>query len=149
MPPISCQSNYRKPHADRSTHQRPGEQPGDTFIGHTRLPQPPPIRMSKYDDLFAETAPTDSVFADKGALDPLAEPAEIHARNAQERELARILTGVDDGSHPPTVSVDGPPGTGKTLTTRREFAARHDAVMVEYVTLTECRTLFSAANENV
>ncbi|MFC6768697.1 Cdc6/Cdc18 family protein, partial [Natrinema soli] len=106
--------------------------------------------MSKYDDLFAETAPTDSVFADKGALDPLAEPAEVHARDAQERELATILTGVDDGYLPPTVSVYGPPGTGKTLTTRRvcqEFAARHDDVAVEYVNLKECRTLFSAANE--
>jgi len=32
--------------------------------------------MSKYDDLFAETAPDDSVFADKGALDLLREPAD-------------------------------------------------------------------------
>ena len=38
--------------------------------------------MSKYDDLFADTAPDDSVFADKGALDPLAESAEIHAFQA-------------------------------------------------------------------
>ncbi|WP_222912779.1 AAA family ATPase [Natrinema sp. SYSU A 869] len=106
--------------------------------------------MSKYDDLFAETAPADSVFADKGALDPLAEPAEILARGAQERDLATILAGVHDGYLPPTVSIYGPPGTGKTLTTRRvcrEFAARHDAVAVEYVNLKECRTLFSAANE--
>ena len=33
--------------------------------------------MSKYDDLFDATAPDDSVFADKSALDPLAEPDEI------------------------------------------------------------------------
>ncbi|MFB1066340.1 Cdc6/Cdc18 family protein [Natrinema sp. H-ect4] len=106
--------------------------------------------MSKYDDLFTDAAPETSVFADKGALDPLATPAEIHAREGQERELAAILTGIDDGYLPPTVSVYGPPGTGKTLTTRRvcrEFAARHDAVAVEYVNLKECRTLFSAANE--
>ncbi|MDG5761530.1 AAA family ATPase [Natronococcus sp. A-GB1] len=106
--------------------------------------------MSKYDDLFDETAPDASLFADKGALDPLATPAEIHARDAQERELATILNGVHDGYLPPTVSLYGPPGTGKTLTTRRvcrEFAARHDRVAVEYVNLKECRTLFSAANE--
>lgn len=30
--------------------------------------------MNKYDDLFGETVATDSVFADKGALDSLAEP---------------------------------------------------------------------------
>ena len=106
--------------------------------------------MSKYDDLFAETAPDDSVFADKGALDPLREPADIVARDTQERALATILNGVHDGYLPPTVSVYGPPGTGKTLTTRRvsrEFAARHDQVAVEYVNLKECRTLFSVANE--
>jgi len=106
--------------------------------------------MSKYDDLFADAAPDESVFADKGALDPLADPADIHARETQERDLATILTGVHDGYLPPTVSVYGPPGTGKTLTTRRvcrEFAARHDAIAMEYVNLKECRTLFSAANE--
>ncbi len=106
--------------------------------------------MSKYDDLFAETTPDESVFADKGVLDPLTKPVEISARDAQEREFARILTSVHDGYLPPTVAVYGPPGMGKTLTTRRvcrEFAARHDAVAVEYVNLTECRTLFSAANE--
>ena len=106
--------------------------------------------MSKYDDLFDDTAPTDSVFVDKGVLDPLAEPAKIHAREAQERELATILNGVHEGDLPPTVSIYGLPGTGKTLTTRgvyREFAARHNAVAVEYVNLKEYRTLFSAANE--
>ncbi len=106
--------------------------------------------MSKYDDLFAATAPDESVFADKAVLDPLAEPAEIYARESQERELATILNGVHEGYLPPTVSIYGPPGTGKTLTTRRvcrEFAARHDAVAVEYVNMKECRTLFSAANE--
>lgn len=106
--------------------------------------------MSKYDNLFDETAPDDSVFADKGALDPLAEPDEIIARDEQERELATILNGVNEGYLPPTVSIHGPPGTGKTLTTRRtceEFAARCEKFAVEYVNLKECRTLFSAANE--
>ncbi|RQG97654.1 Cdc6/Cdc18 family protein [Natrarchaeobius chitinivorans] len=106
--------------------------------------------MSKYDDLFADTAPDESLFVDKGALDPLAEPPEIVARDDQERELATVLNGVHDGYLPPTVSIYGPPGTGKTLTTRRlcrEFATRHDTVAVEYVNLKECRTLFSAANE--
>ncbi|ADB60144.1 orc1/cdc6 family replication initiation protein [Haloterrigena turkmenica DSM 5511] len=106
--------------------------------------------MSKYDDLFAETAPANSVFANKRALDPLADPAEIAARDSQERALATLINGVHDGYLPPTVSIYGPPGTGKTLTTRRicrEFAARHDDVAVEYVNLKECRTLFSAANE--
>ena len=106
--------------------------------------------MSKYDDLFDDTAPDDSVFADKGALDPLAEPDEIVARESQERELATLLNGVHEGYLPTTVSIYGPPGTGKTLTTRRvctEFAARTDAAAVEYVNLKECRSLFSAANE--
>jgi archaeal cell division control protein 6 len=106
--------------------------------------------MSTYDDLFAETAPDESLFVDKGALDPLAEPTEIVARDVQERELATILNGVHDGYLPPTVSIYGPPGTGKTLTTRRvcrEFADRRDDVAVEYVNLKECRTLFSVANE--
>ena len=106
--------------------------------------------MTKYDDLFDATAPDDSLFVDKGALDPLADPDEIHARESQERALATILNSVQEGYLPPTVSIYGPPGTGKTLTTRRvcrEFAARHDQVAVEYVNLKECRTLFSAANE--
>lgn len=106
--------------------------------------------MTDYDDLFDDTAPTDSVFADKGALDPLAEPAEIIAREDQEQHLARILNGIHEGYLPTTVSIYGPPGTGKTITTRRvceAFAARTDDVAVEYVNLKECRTIFSAANE--
>jgi orc1/cdc6 family replication initiation protein len=106
--------------------------------------------MSKYDDLFDDTAPDDSVFADKGALDPLAEPDEIVAREDRERELATVLNGVHEGYLPTTVSIYGPPGTGKTLTTRRvctEFAARTDRLAVEYINLKECRSLFSAANE--
>ena len=50
--------------------------------------------MSKYDDLFDATAPAGTIFADKGALDPLADPEEIHARDAQERALATILNRV-------------------------------------------------------
>ncbi len=69
--------------------------------------------MSKYDDLFAETSPTDSVFADKSALDPLAPADEIVARDKQERELATILNSIHEGYLPPTVSIHGPPGTGK------------------------------------
>ncbi|MFC6905824.1 Cdc6/Cdc18 family protein [Halalkalicoccus tibetensis] len=106
--------------------------------------------MSKYDDLFDETAPTDSVFAQKDVLDPLAEADEIIARENQERTLATILNGVHEGYLPPTVSIHGPPGTGKTMTTRRitsEFAARTDLLAVEYVNLKDCRSIFSAANE--
>ncbi|AGB38782.1 Cdc6/Cdc18 family protein [Natronococcus occultus] len=106
--------------------------------------------MSKYDDLFDEVTADESLFREKGVLDPLAEPDEIHARDAQERELASLLAGVHEGYLPPTVTIYGPPGTGKTLSTRRvcrEFASRTDAVAVEYVNLKECRTLFSAANE--
>lgn len=106
--------------------------------------------MGKYDDLFGDAVPTDSVFADKGALDPLTEPDEIISRDEQEKQLARILSGVHEGYLPTTVSVYGPPGAGKTMTTRRvcrEFAARNEALAVEYVNLKECRTLFSVANE--
>ncbi|MCU4926466.1 AAA family ATPase [Halobacteria archaeon AArc-dxtr1] len=106
--------------------------------------------MDRYDELFDETAPEGGIFREKGALDPLAAPTEVIAREAQERELATVLNGVEEGYLPPTVSVYGPPGTGKTLTTRRlceAFAARHDAVAVEYVNLKECRSIFSAANE--
>lgn len=80
----------------------------------------------KYDALFEETAPDDSVFVDKRALDPLAEPEEVVARDAQERQLARLLNGVQEGYLPTTVSIYGPPGTGTTLPTRRScrlFAA--------------------------
>jgi orc1/cdc6 family replication initiation protein len=106
--------------------------------------------MTDYDDLFAATAPDDNIFTDKSALDPLAEPERIVARESQQEELARLLQGVHEGYLPTTISVYGPPGTGKTLTTRRlcrEFAARTDAFAFEYVNLKECRTLFSAANE--
>ncbi|WP_049898896.1 Cdc6/Cdc18 family protein [Halococcus agarilyticus] len=106
--------------------------------------------MSNYDDLFDDTAPDDSVFTNKGALNPLSDPDEIVAREHQERELATLLNGVHEGYLPTTASIYGPPGTGKTLTTRRvcaAFATRNDAVAVEYVNLKECRSLFSVANE--
>ena len=45
--------------------------------------------MTDYDELFDQTAPTESVFADKSALDSLAEPEEIVAREAQQARLAR------------------------------------------------------------
>ncbi|KAB7519461.1 Cdc6/Cdc18 family protein [Halosegnis rubeus] len=106
--------------------------------------------MTDYDDLFAETAPDGSVFADKQALDPLQPPDTIRGRDEHQRQLASILNGVSEGYLPPTVTIHGPPGTGKTVTTRRvcqEFAARHDSVAVEYVNLKECRSIFSAARE--
>lgn len=105
---------------------------------------------AEYDQLFEQTAPTESVFDDKGALDPLKEPDRIISRDEQERRIATILNGALEGYLPPTVSIHGPPGTGKTLTTRRvcsAFAAQHEAVAVEYVNLKECRTIFGAANE--
>lgn len=43
--------------------------------------------MSRYDDLFEETAATDSVFAEKRALDPLTPPKEPVGRHPQERQL--------------------------------------------------------------
>lgn len=106
--------------------------------------------MSKYDDLFDDARADESVFLDKGALDPLSEPETIASRDDQEAALATILSGVHEGYLPTTVSIYGPPGTGKTTTTRRlceEFAARNENVAVEYVNLKECRTLFSVANE--
>lgn len=36
--------------------------------------------MTDYDDLFDATAPDDSVFSDKGALDPLREPGPTNLR---------------------------------------------------------------------
>ncbi|KAB7517961.1 Cdc6/Cdc18 family protein [Halosegnis rubeus] len=106
--------------------------------------------MTDYDDLFAETAPDESVFADKQALDPLQPPDTIRGRDEHQRQIAGMLNGVTEGYLPPTVTIHGPPGTGKTVTTRRvcqEFAARHDSVAVEYVNLKECRSIFSAARE--
>jgi len=44
-------------------------------------------RLRKPDDRFAATAPDDSVFADKGVLGSLADPADMHARATQERDL--------------------------------------------------------------
>nr|WP_306438861.1 hypothetical protein [Natronococcus pandeyae] len=78
--------------------------------------------MNKYDDLFDETAPDDSLFADKGALDPLADPDEIVARDAQEREPATMLNGVHEGYLPPTVSIGGPPGARSWFREFREIA---------------------------
>lgn len=106
--------------------------------------------MNQYDDLFAETAPESTVFANKGALDPLQEPERVRGRDEQARELATILNGFHEGYLPATVSVHGPPGTGKTLLVRRiceEFAAGTDGLDVEYINLKDCRSLFSAANE--
>lgn len=106
--------------------------------------------MTDYDELFDATIPTETVFADKSALDPLAESAEIISRDVQERKLATILNDIREGYLPTTVSIYGPPGTGKTTTTRRlcrEFAARNGNFGVEYINLKECRTLFSVANE--
>ncbi len=106
--------------------------------------------MTRYDDLFEETAAASSVFADRSALDPLTPPDEPVARPAQERELATILQGVTEGYLPTTVSIYGPPGTGKTTLTRQlctAFATRTDRLAVEYVNLKECRTIFGAANE--
>ena len=53
--------------------------------------------MTDYDELFEETAPEESLFAKKSALDPLAEPEEIVAREAQQAQLARLLNGVHSG----------------------------------------------------
>jgi len=106
--------------------------------------------LQLYDRLFDDVLADDSVFADKSLLDPLAEPEEIVPRTDREQALARILTGVTEGYLPTTVSIHGPSGTGKTLTTRRlcrEFAGRTGDFAVEYVSLKECRTIFSAANE--
>lgn len=44
------------------------------------MKQPSHATMKKYDDLFDETTPDDSVLADKSALNPLAEPDGIIAR---------------------------------------------------------------------
>ncbi|MFC6715970.1 hypothetical protein ACFQGT_18070 [Natrialbaceae archaeon GCM10025810] len=90
--------------------------------------------MAKDDDRFDATAPDGSGFAETRALDPLADPRASCVRDAQERALAMLRTGVHEGDLPPTVSISGPPGTGTTLTTRRvsrAVATRHDTVAVE------------------
>lgn len=106
--------------------------------------------MTNYDDLFAETVASESLFTDNWALDPLWEPAEIVARTAQQ-QLPRLLNGVHEGYLPTTVSIYYDlPGIGKTVMTRRvcaAFAARTDAFAYEYVNLKQCRSLFSATNK--
>ena len=52
--------------------------------------------MTDYDDLFDQTAPEESVSVLEWALDPLAEPDEIVAREAQQARLVRFLN-VDYG----------------------------------------------------
>lgn len=49
--------------------------------------------MSTY-DVFDEYGTDDSIFANKGALDPLAKPDEIVACADQKRRLVTILNGV-------------------------------------------------------
>jgi hypothetical protein len=66
---------------------------------------------------FDAAAPTDSVFTEKGALDPLAAPDDIRGRETQQAQLARLLGGVTEGYLPPTVAIHGSPGIGKTMTT--------------------------------
>lgn len=61
--------------------------------------------MTDYDDLFARTAATNSLFTDKSTLDPLAEPEEVVAREAQQERLAQLLSGVHEGYPPTTVSI--------------------------------------------
>lgn len=72
--------------------------------------------MSRYDELFDDLAAHDSVFTDKSALDPLAEPEEIVLRTDQVRTLAMILTGVTEGHSSTTASasVDSSIGNGIT-----------------------------------
>jgi len=53
--------------------------------------------MTDYDDLFDDVAAADSVFADKGALDPLADPDGVVARNDQEQALVNVRSGVHEG----------------------------------------------------
>lgn len=53
--------------------------------------------MTDYDDLFDQTAATDSLFRDKSALDPLAEPEEVVARDRQQQRLAQLLSGIHEG----------------------------------------------------
>jgi cell division control protein 6 len=75
--------------------------------------------MSRYEDIFEETASKNSVFRDKSALDPLAEPPELIPRPEQEQRIATLLQVVQDNYIPTSVSVYGPPRTGKTVLTRR------------------------------
>lgn len=82
--------------------------------------------MTDCDALFDATAPGDSVFRDKRALDPLAATDGIAARDAQKRQLAPMVPGVDDGSLPPTGSLDRSPGTGKTRNSHGGMPALQD-----------------------
>lgn len=66
-----------------------------------------------YDDLFAETAPDNSVFAEKGALNPLAEPETVIGRDTQQTRLAQLLNSVHEGYLPTTISIYGPPARAR------------------------------------
>ncbi|MFP9191228.1 hypothetical protein ACLI4Q_06135 [Natrialbaceae archaeon A-CW1-1] len=73
--------------------------------------------MSKYDDLFEATAPDDSVFADKSALDPLQAPAEIVARDAHKTlSLIRQADNRSSGCGRDHQLVGGHDTTIRTLT---------------------------------
>ena len=63
--------------------------------------------MTDYDDLFEETAPSESVFADKRALDPLQPAEEIVAREAQQTRLAQLLNGVNEAISRPKCRFTG------------------------------------------
>lgn len=53
--------------------------------------------MTDYHKLFEETTLTNSVFAQKSALDLLTPPDEIVARGGQQQKLATILNGIQEG----------------------------------------------------
>ena len=71
--------------------------------------------ISRYDDLFDRTATSDSVFADKSALDPLTPPDEPVTRPDQEEQLGRVLQGVNEGYLPTTVTISGGSGAGRPV----------------------------------
>jgi hypothetical protein len=64
--------------------------------------------VTRYDDLFDETAPNESVFGDKRALVPLTESEKAFAHDEQKRTLSRLLNGIYEGYLPTTLSVYRP-----------------------------------------
>ncbi len=90
-----------------------------------------------------------SVFSDKGLLDPSRAPTEILRRDVQSQRLVDYLD-LATGYLPPLIQDFGPTGTGKSTVVRTvasEAARQFPDLRIVDVNLKECRSLFTAANQ--